>query len=76
MSSPPLYPYKVETDRLIACTHPGISFLTPTPRPHCTKNHLSVEQVGEEFENHTNDERKSLLHIISILFGGPLLLMS
>ena len=38
-----------------------------------------MEQVGGEFENYTNDETKSFLHIISILFfffEGSLLLMS
>ena len=64
MSPPPLYPYEVETDHLIALTHPGISSSSPL----CAKNDLSVEQVGGEFENYTNDETKSFLHIISILF--------
>ena len=64
MSPPPLYPYEVETDHLIALTHPGIS----SPSLHCAKNDLSVEQVGGEFENYTSDEGKSFLHIISILF--------
>lgn len=75
MSPPPLYPYEVETDHLIALTHPGISSSSPL----CAKKDLSVEQVGGEFENYTNDETKSFLHIISILFfffEGSLLLMS
>lgn len=64
MSPPPLYPYEVETDHLIALTHPGISSSSPL----CAKKDLSVEQVGGELENYTNDETKSFLHIISILF--------